>query len=187
MFRWGSLGRLHPNKRYAVLIEAAALIARRAPGMAARMSFEIAGTGAERDALEALAARLGVGNVRFPGYREDAFGFLAGLHGYVQPSRNEGLCIAAHEAMHAGLPVVATPVGELAHSIVPGETGYRCAVDDPESLAEALLAVVADPAAAARVGEAARELIGARFSRENFVSSGRAVLERVEEMRAGGG
>lgn len=180
VFRFGSLGRLHPNKKYDVLIEAAAIIARRAPEAAARMTFEIAGAGGEQATLEALAKARGVGNVHFVGFRKNAFEFLAGLHGYVQPSRNEGLCIAVHEAMHAGLPVVATPVGELASSIVSGETGYHCAVDDSESLADALLAIFSDPAGAARMGEAARAFVGSRFSREKFIGSGRIALEHAQ-------
>lgn len=178
-FRFGSLGRLHRNKRYDVLIEAAALIAHRAPEAAARMVFEIAGEGKERAALEALAQERGVTNVHLIGFRKEPLAFLAGLHGYFQPSRNEGLCIAAHEAMHAGLPVVATPVGELANSIVPGETGYHCAVDDPESLAEALLAVFLDQEKSARIGKAAHELVSSRFSRKTFEESGRLALRHA--------
>ncbi len=182
-FRFGSLGRLHPNKSYNVLIEAAAIIAQRDPAAARRMSFEIAGTGKQQATLEGLAKERGVSNVRFIGYREDAAEFLAGLHGYVQPSRNEGLCIAAHEAMHAGLPVVTTPVGELAYSVVPGKTGYHCPVDDPDSLATAILSIFADAENAARIGQAAREFVSASFSRDVFVSSGRAALTQIKQVR----
>ncbi len=181
IFRFGSLGRLHPNKRYDVLIEALALIAQRNPEAAARMSFDIAGTGKQKDSLEALARARGVDNVHFVGYRADAFQFLSTLHGYVQPSRNEGLCIAAHEAMHAGLPVITTPVGELVNSIVPGETGWLCNTDDPDSLAEAILDVVKDPLAAKFIGDNAHKFVADKFSRENFQSSGRAILRRVND------
>ena len=56
----------------------------------------IAGSGPEHDRLQALARQLGVDNVEFIGFVDDPGALLAGLHGYVQPSRNEGLCLAAH-------------------------------------------------------------------------------------------
>lgn len=181
-FKFGSLGRLHANKRYDVLIEAAYLIARRDPEAASNITIEVAGTGKEHAALEALAKTRGVRNVHFVGYRRDVIRFLAGLHGYVQPSRNEGLCIAAHEAMHAGLPVVVTPVGELASSVVPDVTGYHVPVDDAEALAEALLRVFYNREKSARMGAAARSYVAERFSRQNFFSSGSLSLERAQKL-----
>ena len=100
--RIGSLGRLHPVKGYDVLLEALALL----PADVARYQATIAGDGADREALEEQARALGLTGVRFTGYADDPSAYLAGLHLYVQPSRSEGLCVAAHEAMQAGLPVV---------------------------------------------------------------------------------
>src|SRR3546814_8837707 len=70
-----------------------------------------------------MARARGLENVRFVGFTDDAPAFLAGLHAYVQPSHHEGLCIAAHEAMLAALPVVGTAVGELPRSLGDGSLG----------------------------------------------------------------
>lgn len=179
-FRIGSLGRLHPNKRYDVLIRAAARVAELDPELSRSMQFVVAGSGDEQPALEALAASLGTANVHFQGFAAAPQDFLAGLHGYVQPSRNEGMCLAAHEAMLARLPVVATPVGELAHSIIDGKTGFFCDIDDVESLAQALLRLRRDPQHAAAMGAAGRERALQRFGRPHFEASGRAIFEQVQ-------
>lgn len=180
-FRIGSLGRLHPNKRYDVLVRACARMAQLDPDAARGIQIRIAGSGEEAERLKALAASLGTDALRFEGYLEDPRAFLAGLHGYVQCSHHEGLCIAAHEAMQAGLPVVATPVGQLAHSVVEGETGFRVPVDEVEALAEALLRLARDPARAASMGRTARERVLTSFGRPRFEAIGH---ELMDELRA---
>ncbi|MBJ6123502.1 glycosyltransferase [Sphingomonas sp. BT553] len=172
--RIGSLGRLHRVKGYDVLIEALALI-----DTTTLYEMVIAGDGAERAALEARAHSLGIGTLRFAGYAAVPADFLAGCHLYVQPSRSEGLCVAAHEAMQAGLPVVASAVGELPDSIVAGETGATVPPGDPVALAAALSAMLADPARLASMGEAARARILDRFAPDRFIASGRAILARM--------
>jgi len=67
---------------------------------------------AQRAALEGAIASHGLDNVRLAGFTDRPREVLAGLHLYIQPSRSEGLCIAAHEAMQAGLPTVVSAVGE---------------------------------------------------------------------------
>ena len=172
--RIGTLGRLHRVKGYDVLIEALALLDPATP-----YELLIAGDGTERDALEALALARSVTTVRFVGYATDPSAFLASCHLYVQPSRSEGLCVAAHEAMQAGLPVIASAVGELPDSIVDGVTGALVPADDPVALAGALSTCLADPAALARMGQAARARVLDRFGPDRFAESGRAILDRL--------
>lgn len=181
-FRIGSLGRLHANKDYALLIEAAALIRDRDPALAATIAFSIAGVGPQEAALRAAMVARGVGNVELLGFRTDAMAYLASLHAYVQPSRHEGLCIAAHEAMMAGLPVITTPVGELTRSIVAGETGLFHPIGDAGKLADAILTLVRDPAQAHWMGAAGRARVAARYSRAYFEQQGRACLTTIAAM-----
>jgi len=179
IFRFGSLGRLHKNKRYDVLIEALAILSERYPEVASRVSFEIAGNGKQRASLEKLANDRGVANIKFLGYRSDPYEFLAQLHGYIQPSRNEGLCIAAHEAMHAGLPVLTTPVGELKNSVIPDKTGWIAEQNNPSSLAERIFEIFNNPEKAARIGSAAHHFVAEKFSYQNFLISGEQALANV--------
>ena len=71
------------------------------------------------------------------------------------PSRAEGMPMILTEALAAGRPFVATPVGgipELAHA-----DGMLVSVGDPAELARGLIAFLADPALAQSVGDAGRK------------------------------
>lgn len=183
-FRIGSLGRLHRNKDYRVIVEAAGILQSQEPDLSRRLQIDLAGAGPQQAELEGLASSVGAKNVRFVGFKEQPFDFLAGLHGYVQPSRNEGLCIAAHEAMHAGLPVLATPVGQLAHSIEDGASGFLRPIGDAPAFAERIAWMVRNPQAAAAMGALAREKVAEHYSRERFVEAGRAALDHASRLAA---
>lgn len=172
--RIGSLGRLHQVKGYDVLVEALALISTAVP-----FEIAVAGDGAQRAALEARAQTLGITSLSFIGHTTDPAAFLASCHLYVQPSRSEGLCVAAHEAMQAGLPVVASAVGELPNSIVDGVTGALVPPEDPAALAAALSRLLDEPERLTTLGEAGRARANALFGPERFRATGLAVLDRL--------
>jgi len=180
--RIGSLGRLHRAKGYDVLI--AALARLRAGGFTAPVPIEIevAGDGALRDELVAQASAAGLRCLRFIGFAEPK-SFLAGLHLYVQPSRREGLCIAAHEAMQARLPVLASAVGELSHTIVDRLTGRLVPPLDPDALAGALGNLLRDPSRLAAMGEASRNRVLDLFGGDSFARAGAAALQRISRLR----
>lgn len=159
LFRIGSLGRLHPNKRHDTLIRAAALLREREPSLYQRCEFAIAGDGPERGRLQAMVRELGLERFHFDLYQENARAWLAGLHLYVQPSRNEGLCLAVHEAMQAGLPVIATPVGELPRSIKEGRTGHFFEIGDAPALAGWMARLAGDPKAAWTMGQHGKDWV----------------------------
>ncbi|MDB5738822.1 MAG: group 1 glycosyl transferase [Sphingomonas bacterium] len=169
--RIGSLGRLHPVKGYDVLVDALALLP---PGTTPH-TVTIVGDGAERAALETRAGD----RVKFAGYSDDPRRMLAGLHLYVQPSRSEGLCVAAHEAMQAGLPVIASAVGQLPYSIAQGESGLTVPPGNPRALADALAALLAAPERLGAMGERARRDVLERFGSARFEAAGLAILDRL--------
>ncbi|MCT2399626.1 glycosyltransferase family 4 protein [Novosphingobium mangrovi (ex Huang et al. 2023)] len=177
--RLGSLGRLHPAKGYDVLI--AALARLRASGFEPPVPFEIAvaGDGTQGDRLKALAAEAGVTQFRLAGYTDSPRTFLAGLHLYLQPSRAEGFCIAAHEALTAGLPVIGSRVGEMPHSITVGKTGWLVEPGEVDSLVHALREALSRPEALAEMGQAARADMFTRFSKAQFAATGAEILHRV--------
>ncbi len=71
------------------------------------------------------------------------------------------------EAMAAGRPVVAVNNGAPAETVVDGVTGLLCAAA-PAAFAGALARLIADPAAAAQMGRAARDHVATRFSKAAF-------------------
>lgn len=178
--RLGSLGRLHPAKGYDVLIAALARLGGSAP-----VPFEVtlAGDGGERARLAGMIAAAGLGNVGLAGYAERPRDFLGRLHLYLQPSRAEGFCIAAHEAMQAGLGVVASAVGELPSSLAGGG-GVTVPPGDAAALAAALRTMLAAPERLAAYGAAARATVLDRFSPARFAAAGNAVLARLAALPA---
>ncbi|MBU1375673.1 MAG: glycosyltransferase family 4 protein [Alphaproteobacteria bacterium] len=175
----GALGRLHPVKGHDVLI--AALARLRAQGFRPHAPFEvrIAGEGAERGALEASLAAAGLDNVRLTGFEPRPQEFLADLHLFLQPSRSEGLCIAVHEAMQAGLPTLVSAVGELPYSVRDGETGLVVPPDDADALAQALSWLLSHPERLADMGAAARARVLDRFGGASFVQTGAEIMARL--------
>ena len=181
VWRVGALGRLHPNKGFDVLVDALALLRRDHPAVLRGLEVEVAGEGAGRPALEAAAARAGV-PCSFPGFAAEPASFLSGLQAYVQPSRAEGLCIAAHEAMEAGLPVVVSDVGEMARTVADAGAGWVVPAGDAPALADALRRLRADPAEARAQGARGRALVRDRFGAEAFAQAGREAVRAAEAL-----
>ena len=178
----GSLGRLHPNKGYDVLIEALAILeaGANAPRIPYRVS--IAGEGADEAMLKDLAKTRGLGMIDFVGFASDGEDFLAKLHLYVQPSRREGFCIAAHEAMQTGLPVVVSRTGEMPITVDTPAMGRVAEAGDPHSLAKALGELLARPEKLSAMGEASREIVLKTFSRHEFDAKGEEIVRRLDEL-----
>jgi glycosyltransferase involved in cell wall biosynthesis len=177
--RLGSLGRLHPVKGYGVLIEALRLLHRDGFRASVPFTVSIAGEGGLRAELEAAARNAGLANVELPGFVEKPQQFLTDLHLYLQPSRSEGFCIAAHEAMQAGLPVLASAVGEMPHTIVSGVTGLTVPALDAVALAGALRHLLSHPEALHAMGMASRAHVLERFSRQRFEAAGEVLFRRM--------
>jgi glycosyltransferase involved in cell wall biosynthesis len=175
--RVGSLGRLHPVKGYDILLNALAIL--KAAGFrSAPFEIIIGGEGHARPALEAAIRGYGLDNVSLPGFVESPGRFLAGVHLYVQPSRSEGFCIATHEAMQAGIGVVASAVGEMQHS-VDVLCGLTVPPENPQALANALAKVLRYPEMLEQLGQAAKRRVRARFGAEAFARRGREVLQKI--------
>lgn len=177
--RLGTLGRLHHSKQYAVLLRAFARARIIDAPACARLELHLAGDGPEHAALKALGTELGLNGVlHFHGFVAPEV-FLAHLHGYAQTSLKEGFCIAAHEAMQAGLPIIATRVGELARGVTPGQTGWLCNIGDVEAIAQAVLSLARNPTHASTMGHLARAQVLERYSRERFRTVGERLVAEI--------
>ena len=186
VLRIGSLGRLHRAKGYDVLVQALAMLDANGFHPATPFEVMIAGEGAQRMALEKAIAAARLTNVRLTGFTADPRAFLAGLHLYVQPSRAEGLCIAAHEAMQAGLPVIGSAVGEMPYSIRQRETGLVVPSGDVEGLSFALAEWLAAPDRLHIMGVAARDRVLQLFGGSAFAAASGKIMARVHDLvRAG--
>jgi glycosyltransferase involved in cell wall biosynthesis len=173
-----ALAALVRRKGLDVLLDALALVPF-GPGSPAPHLW-IAGDGPERAALEGQARRLCLGDrVRFLGRREDAPDLLAACDAFVLPSRQEGLGVAALEAMAAGRPVVATRVGGLGDAVVDGRTGLLVPPDDAKALAEALVRLLASPTLRAELSAEGPKRIAEGFLAEQMVDAYEALYREV--------
>ena len=149
-----TVGFLRRPKAMDVLIESAARIAPRFPGM----KVLIVGEGADRPVYEALIERLGLHDtVKLLGLRSDVPDLLAASDVAVLSTNSEGSPLSVMEYMDAGLPVVATRVGGIPDLIDDGVEGLLVEPQDPGGLGDAIARVLADPEEARRMGERGRE------------------------------
>jgi glycosyltransferase involved in cell wall biosynthesis len=80
------------------------------------------------------------------------------------PSVNEGLARVLLEAMATGLPVIATTSSGAEDCVTPGVDGTIVPPRDPDALAQAILWHSQNRDATARMGNAARAKVEARFT-----------------------
>jgi glycosyltransferase involved in cell wall biosynthesis len=73
--------------------------------------------------------------------------------------------------MAAGLPIVASAVGGIVELIDDNRTGLLVTAGDAAALADRLCQLIADPARAARLGNAAREAAHARYSFDRMITA----------------
>lgn len=163
----GTAARLDPVKDLGSLVAAVARLRGAHPG--ARLA--ILGEGPERASLEReiAARRLGAA-VRLFGHRGDVRELLPGFDVYVNSSTYEGVSLTILEAMAAALPVVATAVGGNPEVVEDGRTGLLVPARDDARLADALGALLADPARRRSLGEAGRTRAEERFAFERMMS-----------------
>lgn len=161
----GCAGRLSVEKGFDRVIEALAQPELRQR----RIHLVLAGEGPMREALTALAARLGVADrVRLLGYRDDLPRVLRALDTFVLASVHEGMPNALMEAMAQGVPCIVTPVGGVAELVRNGESGVVIDRSAAEPIAQAIVKLMDTPTMAARLGQAGRRRMQESFSvREN--------------------
>lgn len=162
----GTTGRLDDQKGHATLIAAV----NRLKGQPLRCA--ILGEGPRRPALEGQVRRHHLERqVWLLGQRDDVTSWLSALDIFVLPSLWEGLPNSLLEAMAMGLPIVASSVDGICEVIEDGKTGLLVPPRDPKALSRRILELILDPAARARLGEAARKAITERFGVLDMISS----------------
>ncbi len=77
---------------------------------------------------------------------------------FVLPSYDEGLPMAILEAMAAGLPIIATPVGGIPEVVKDGYNGFLVTPGDIEALTEKLAVLASNPHLCEVMGQRSREI-----------------------------
>ncbi|MCE9611250.1 MAG: glycosyltransferase [Chthoniobacter sp.] len=166
------VGRLHPQKDFALFLDVAAELARRS----ADVRFVIAGTGPEEASLKAKAAALGLaGRVRFAGHVADPRTIYAATDVLLLTSRYEGTPLTVLEAMASGVPVVAPKLDGLEEILVDGADCFLVPPGASGEFADRVADLLASPELRARFAAAARAKVAASFSAETMA----AQVERI--------
>ncbi|MBU1493043.1 MAG: glycosyltransferase [Actinobacteria bacterium] len=150
---------LRPLKGIDRMLEALPAVLARVPDA----RYLVVGDGEARNGLARTAAALGIADrVSFAGARADVPLMLSAADLFVLPSLTEALPTVVAEAMAAGLPVVATRVGGIPE-MIDASTGILVPPDDVGALAQAVCALLEDPAGAAARGRQGRIIASGRF------------------------
>ena len=159
-FLFGCVSVFVPEKGQRHLIEALPLVR----GLHPEARLLLAGDGARRAELEALAKQLGQAEaVLFPGFVNDVQQVYAALDAFVFPSEFEGLGTALQAAMAAGLPCISTKRGALAE-VVESERTALVAEPNGKEFAAAMLRLIVEETLREKLGEAGRRHVEASFS-----------------------
>lgn len=122
--------------------------------------------------------------VRLIGYREDLPELLPHATIVVVPSRREAFGLVAAEAMACGVPVVAADAGGVAE-VVAGGGGIVVPRNDAAAVAEAVVGLLSDASARARMGEAGRRIVEERYAPGPHIEALERHYESVVATRSG--
>lgn len=179
----GIVAALRPEKNHALFLQAARLVKEKRP----TAHFVIVGDGPERPAIESLRSELGLQHcVHLLGTRSDTPELLAAWDAFALTSHNEANPVSILEALAAGVPVVATRVGSIPETVVPGETGYLATPGNAAEVAEHLETLLADRPRAMQLGNTGRERVIARWSLAAMVQGYTQLIEEIYASKAGG-
>lgn len=102
-------------------------------------------------------------------------------HIYISTSLKEGLSNSIMEALSAGLPVVATNVGDNNYLVRAGENGYLVPVKAPAEMADAVEKLVRNVNLRKVMGDSGFELLKNNFSARRFLKNYLKLIENDEK------
>jgi glycosyltransferase involved in cell wall biosynthesis len=155
-----SIGTLEPRKNHAFLLR----VLKEAKKRGKLYSLTIVGGGESEVLLKTLAADLGVASqVTFTGYLLGASGLLQRHRLYAHSAKIESFGLVLVEALSAGLPVIAPPVGGIPEIITDGVEGYLWDTSNVEASAQLLINILDNDYLQRSMSAAARRRFESQF------------------------
>ena len=167
------IGRLSKEKGQLDLVAAIDRLRQMRPAEPVRLI--LAGDGPARPQIVEAIQTMGLGGqVTLAGHIPDIGRYYQAADLVVIPSLSEGSPNVLLEAMAAGIPVVATPVGGIPEIVTHGETALLVPPQNPGAMAEAIDLLLSSPGTALRLAQQARAKVETDYTPE---ARARSLLE----------
>jgi glycosyltransferase involved in cell wall biosynthesis len=176
----GIVAALRAEKNHELFLHGAQQIANRMPGT----QFLIIGDGPRRELLERLARELDLADqVQFLGSRDDIPQLLSACNVVALTSHNEANPVSLLEAFSSGCPVVASAVGSIHETVIPGETGCLFPAGDTEAYVEAVMSLLKDPVQCLQLGSEGRRRVQQDWSLRNMVEGYQSLIANLYDAK----
>lgn len=155
----------------------------------ANVKFLILGTGYEEKNLKTQISKLKNENpnskiderVQFLGHisHKELPVYLQASDIFIRPSLSEGFGNSFIEAMAAGIPVIATPVGGIVDFLKDGETGLFCEVKNPKSIAQKVEKLIKDKESREYMVRNARKMVEEKYDWGKVADEMKTILQML--------
>jgi L-malate glycosyltransferase len=161
----GTLAGLRDVKDLPMLVRAVA-------GLGTRTRLVIVGEGPERQAILDAAESMALGDkLVLPGFLPDPHRYIGLFDVFALSSKSEQAPISLIEAMAAGLPVAAPPVGDVPAMVAPENANYISPDWNEVRLRDRIEVLLKNPDERKRVGDANRKRARALFDEADMIAA----------------
>jgi glycosyltransferase involved in cell wall biosynthesis len=173
----GLVANVRGSKGHNVFLEAARAVLASRPDA----RFLIVGDGVGFDEVARRVRAMGLDpSVRLTGFRRDVPQVMAALDVLALPSiRSEAIPQVIPQALAVGTPVVASTVGGSPELIRDGENGRLVPPGDARALADAILALLGEPARARAMARAGQAMVRERYTIDATMARTTAVYQAL--------
>ncbi|HSD66317.1 MAG TPA: glycosyltransferase [Vicinamibacteria bacterium] len=180
----GFVGRLVEEKGVRELLEAARVVTSRVRDARFLVVGDADPGKPDRLTLDAARSLDPAGACVFAGFRQDMPELYHSMDVFALPSHREGFPRAPMEASAMRVPCVVTDVRGCRQAVRHGGNGLTVPVGNALALADAILALLADPGLARRLGEEGRRRALLEFDQRRVFATVLAEYERLLEAKA---
>ncbi len=176
----GIVAAFRPEKNHSLFLRAAARLRQEVPDV----QFLLVGDGPEREKIQCSIGEAQLSDcVHLLGSRADIPEVLAALDLFSLTSHVEANPVSILEAMAMGLPVVATDVGSISETVIPGRTGFLTTPDVAEELAQFWAELLDNDCLARQIGAGGRDFVEQRWSLDAMLGGYEALISEIYQKK----